>query len=120
MLWTLRASSAGTKSFSITVPRTEEEQPLKTKRKGNRNEYKSMRLHELAGAYCVRSGGSLGLWDFVAIYPTTLLLVQVKSNRWPGHDEVQALSQFVPPHYGRKVVERWDDYARSPLVREVP
>lgn len=93
---------------------------MKTKRKGTRNEHKSIRRHSNAGAYCIRAGASLGVFDFVALYPDVTLLVQVKSNRWPGHAEIQAISEFVPPHYGRKIVERWDDYAREPLVKEIP
>lgn len=89
------------------------------KRKGTRNEHKSMRLHSAAGAYCVRAGGSLGIFDFIALYPDYLLLVQVKSNRWPGGRELQALSAFCAPPYGHKIIERWDDYARSPIVRGI-
>jgi hypothetical protein len=92
---------------------------MKTQRKGTKNEHRSMRLHTRAGAYCVRAGGSLGLWDYLAVYPTHLLLVQVKSNRWPGTVEMEALLRFQCPQYGHKIIERWDDYARSPQVREV-
>lgn len=89
------------------------------KAKGTRNEHKSRDRHLGAGACVVRAGGSLGLFDLVALYGDYALLIQVKSNRWPGTVEMQALSQFIAPHYGRKIVERWDDYAKSPLVREV-
>lgn len=67
----------------------------------------------------LRAGGSLGLFDYIALYPDFARLVQVKSNRWPGIVEMEALHAFRPPHYGRKVVERWNDYARAPMVREV-
>lgn len=89
------------------------------KQKGTRNEHRSMLRHTAAGAHCVRAGGSLGIFDFVALYADYALLVQVKTNRWPGYSELQALSEFRAPHYGRKIVERWDDYARSPKVREI-
>jgi Holliday junction resolvase len=89
------------------------------KAKGTRNEHKSIRYHLASGASVIRSGGSLGLFDFVALYGEYALLVQVKSNRWPGRVEMEALSAFPTPHYGRKIIERWDDYARSPLVREI-
>lgn len=93
---------------------------MKTKRKGTRNEYKSMLRDTAAGALCVRAGGSLGVFDYIALYPDFVRLVQVKSNRWPGAAEMEALHAFSAPHYGRKIIERWNDYAREPLVREVP
>ena len=92
---------------------------MHAKKKGTRNEHKSMARRTTEGAYCIRAGGSLGIWDYIALYSDHVALVQVKSNRWPGRDEIQAISTFRAPHYGRKIIERWDDYAREPLVREV-
>lgn len=94
--------------------------PMNNKQKGNRNEYKSRDRHIAGGANVIRAGGSLGIFDLIALYDSYALLIQVKSNRWPGSVEMEALSRFRPPHYGRKIIERWDDYARAPLVREVP
>ncbi len=90
------------------------------KQKGNRNEHKSIRRHAAAGAYCTRAGGSLGLFDFIALYSDRAVLVQVKSNRWPSPAETKALVQFVCPEYATKIIERWDDYVKEPLVRELP
>lgn len=89
------------------------------KKKGTRNEHKSMVRDRLAGAYVVRAGGSLGLFDYLALYPDFIRLVQVKTNRWPAKAEMEALHAFRAPHYGRKIVERWDDYARRPVVRDI-
>jgi len=41
---------------------------MKTKRKGSRNEHRTMALLEAAGYSCTRSGGSLGVFDVVAIW----------------------------------------------------
>lgn len=90
-----------------------------SKQKGNRNEYKSRDRHIANGASVVRAGGSLGIFDLIALYGDFALLIQVKSNRWPGTAEMGALSTFQAPAYAKKVIERWDDYAREPLVREV-
>lgn len=90
------------------------------KKKGTRNEHKSMQRHSNHGAYCVRAGGSLGIFDFLACYPTYCLFIQVKSNRWPGTVEMTGLRDFKTPYYGIKFIERWDDYAKEPMVREVP
>lgn|SRR5215207_4479993 len=89
------------------------------KRKGTKSEHRSMLRHVQSGAFCIRSGGSLGLFDFLAVYPSVLVFIQVKSNRWPGKAEMEAISTFKSPYYGRKIIERWDDYAREPLVREI-
>lgn len=91
----------------------------RSKRKGPRNERKSMQRDIDAGATVVPARGSYGPFDYIALYYDFARLVQVKSNRWPDRAEMEALSTFRAPHYGRKIVERWDDYARAPLVREV-
>lgn len=90
------------------------------KKKGNRNEHKSIKWLNERGCYCVRSGGSLGLFDIVALCPRGVELVQVKSNRWPGTVEQSALSQFVAPAYAAKFIHRWNDYARDPVVKKIP
>ena len=94
--------------------------PLKNaKKKGTRNEHKSMANHTSRGAVCLRAGASLGLFDFVALYADHAELVQVKSNRWPGHEEMHGLRSFTRPDYAICRIERWDDYAREPKVREI-
>lgn len=89
------------------------------KRKGTRNEHRSMALLEAAGYVCIRAAGSHGVWDFVAVGPHDIVFVQVKSNRWPGSVEMEAMQLFVVPSNGRKVVHRWDDRQRMPRVRDV-
>jgi len=44
--------------------------------KGRRLEYKSMRLFEPAANTCVRSAGSLGPFDFVAVGSIDFILCQ--------------------------------------------
>ncbi len=90
-----------------------------TKAKGNRNEYRSMRLLESLGYACTRAAASLGVWDIVAIGPTDIVLLQVKSNKWPGSVEMEALELFKAPPNARKLVHRWRDRQRQPDVREV-
>lgn len=90
-----------------------------SKRKGNKNEYKTMRLLESLGYSCTRAAASLGVWDVIAIGPSDFILVQCKSNAWPGSVEMEALAMFKAPSNARKLVHRWDDYAREPKVREL-
>ena len=87
--------------------------------KGRRNEHRSMRLLESMGYTCHRMAGSKGEWDFIALGPIDVVLVQVKSNAWPGSVEMERLRLFVAPRNARKLVHRWRDRTRLPDVREV-
>lgn len=64
---------------------------MNTKKKGARNEHRSRRLLETAGYWVTRAAGSLGCWDLIGISATDFLLVQVKSNDWPGSVECEQL-----------------------------
>ena len=92
---------------------------MKTKRKGNRNEHRTMALLEAAGYSCTRSGGSLGVFDVVGIGSTDLVLVQVKSNEWPRSDEMEQLRLFAVPANCRRLIHRWRDRVRLPDVKEL-
>jgi len=48
---------------------------MNCKRKGTRNEYKSIRLLEAAGYICTRAAASLGVFDIVAISETDIQAV---------------------------------------------
>jgi hypothetical protein len=88
-----------------------------SKRKGTRNEHRSMRWLEAQGYYCTRSGGSLGVWDIIAISDAHVLLVQVKTNAWPRPAERKTMAEFVRPGNCDYETHRWNDYAKTPEVR---
>ena len=90
-----------------------------SKQKGNRQEHRTMRLLESMGYSCCRAAASLGVWDVIGIGPTDIVLVQVKSNKWPGSVEMETLTLFKAPPNARKLVHRWRDRQRLPDVREV-
>lgn len=92
---------------------------MNAKAKGNRNEYKTIRLLEAAGYACTRAAASLGVFDVVGISATDFVLCQVKSNDWPGSAEMEAIKNFVAPSNARKLVHRWRDRQTIPDVREV-
>lgn len=92
---------------------------MNTKAKGSRNERRSMVLLEAGGFHCTKSGASLGCFDVVGISASGVVLVQVKSNRWPDHMEMEAMRDFPAPSNATKLVHRWNDRQRSPLVKEV-
>lgn len=92
---------------------------MNAKRKGTKNEHRSIRLLEAAGFKCCRSAASLGAWDIVGVSSTDVCLVQVKSNAWPGSVEMEILKGFPVPPNCRRLVHRWRDRQRFPDVREL-
>lgn len=92
---------------------------MNTKKKGSRNERRSIEIFEAAGYTCVKAGASLGVFDIVAIGSRDIVLCQSKSNGWPGSVEMEAIQNFVCPSNCRKVVHRWRDRQSLPDVREI-
>lgn len=92
---------------------------MNTKAKGNRQEYRSMRVLEAAGYAVTRSAASLGAWDIIGVSSADVVLLQVKSNRWPCPAEMETLRGFVCPPNCRKLVHRWVDGKSLPDVREL-
>ena len=87
--------------------------------KGARNEYKTMRLLEIAGYICLRTAGSHGPFDVIALSASNILLIQCKSNEWPTPAERETMSLVPVPDNCRKLVHRWDDRAVMPQVKEI-
>ena len=92
---------------------------MNAKRKGNRNEHRSMRLLEAAGYACTRAAASLGAWDIIGIGSSDVVLVQVKSRDWPGSEEMETLTGFRCPANCRRLIHRWRDRQRLPDTREL-
>lgn len=92
---------------------------MNCKRKGTRNEHRSMQLLEAAGYQCTRAAASLGAWDLIGIGSTDVVLVQVKSRDWPGAAEMETLKDFPSPSNARKLIHRWRDRQRLPDVKEI-
>ncbi|MGH9404382.1 MAG: hypothetical protein ACRD3D_00940 [Terriglobia bacterium] len=90
---------------------------MNAKAKGTRNEHRTMRLLESAGYSCTRAAASLGAWDVIGVGPTDVVLVQVKSNRWPDAAETETMRGFACGPLVRKLVLRWRDRQRFPDVR---
>lgn len=89
------------------------------KAKGARAERRSIAILEASGYRCCRSAASLGEWDIIAVGSCDLVLVQVKSNRWPDAAEMETLRLFPAPPNTRKLVHRWRDRVRLPDVKEL-
>jgi hypothetical protein len=89
------------------------------KRKGTRNEHRSMKLLEASGYSVTRAAASLGTWDIIGVSATDVVLVQCKTRDWPGTAEMETLRDFPAPPNARKLVHRWRDRQRVPDVRAV-
>ena len=92
---------------------------INAKSKGNRQEHRSKALLESAGYAVCRAAASLGVWDLIGVSATDVVLVQVKSNAWPGTAEMETLTGFRCPSNCRRLVHRWRDRQRLPDVREL-
>lgn len=92
---------------------------MNTKRKGTRNEHRSMALLEAAGYSCTRAAASLGAWDIIGIGSADIVLVQVKTRDWPGAAETESMKDFAAPPNARKLIHRWKDRQRLPDVKEI-
>ena len=90
---------------------------MNTKRKGTRNEHRSGTLLESLGYHVTRSSASLGVFDLVGISRSDFVLVQVKTNNWPGTAELEAIREFPCPPNCRKLIHRWQDRQRMPDVK---
>lgn len=53
---------------------------MNAKAKGTRAEHRAMRLLEAVGYSCVRAGGSLGIFDVIAIGPQDIKCLQIKAG----------------------------------------
>lgn len=92
---------------------------MNTKRKGNKNEHRSMALLEAQGYRCTRAAASLGVFDIVGIGWFDIVLCQVKSRDFPGSVEMERIRIFPCPDNCKKIVHRWKDGARIPDVKVV-
>jgi Holliday junction resolvase len=92
---------------------------MNKKAKGNRSEYKTMRHLEAVGYICFRMAASKGAFDVIAVCGSDVLLVQVKSNRFPSSVEMETIKNFECPINARKLIHVWQDRRRLPIVKEV-
>jgi Holliday junction resolvase len=90
------------------------------KAKGARGERRAIRLLESLGYVCTKAGGSLGLFDVVAIGPHDVKVIQVKCGgqylSGVEREQIQALS--VPANVSRECW-RFPDRCRAPLIERL-
>lgn len=93
---------------------------MNCKRKGTRAEHKARRALEGAGYLVARSGGSLGLFDLIAIGPVDVRLVQVKSGAARlSRDERKAIAALRVPENVSREYWRFADRVRQPTIERL-
>ncbi len=89
---------------------------MNTKAKGSRRERQARKILETAGYHVVKAGGSLGVFDLVAIGPHGARLIQVKSNEKPRPAERERLALFPCFPYCTKELWVFYDRVRAPVM----
>jgi Holliday junction resolvase len=90
------------------------------KAKGTRAELRAMRILELAGYACVKAGGSLGMFDVIALGPQDVRCLQVKSGgEYCSHVEREKMRECtLPPNVSREIW-RFPDRCLEPLIERL-
>jgi len=88
---------------------------INTSAKGARRERQARdRLYAMGAYEVIKAGGSKGVFDLWGVFPGELVLVQVKSNTWPGSEEMMRLQRFPNLSYIKKLVWRYKDGVKEP------
>ena len=87
--------------------------------KGRNNEIRSRKWLEGRGYVVIRAAGSKGMWDLVGISKSGMIVIQVKTNRWPSPAERLTMMEFSCPRNCFRLIHRWDDRKRKPRIMEV-
>ncbi len=93
---------------------------MKAKAKDTRAERRAIRILEAAGYCCTKAGGSLGLFDVIAIGAQDVRCIQVKAggeySSGVEREQIQALT--VPAVISRECW-RFPDRCKAPLIERL-
>lgn len=93
---------------------------MNAKAKGSRAERRAMHILEAAGYLCTKAGGSLGLFDVIAIGPHDVRCLQVKSGgAYLSGIEREQIQQLLVPAMCSKESWRFPDRAKDPLIERL-
>lgn len=78
---------------------------MNAKAKGARSERKVKKELEKRGWFVTKAGGSLGLWDLIAVSRGgDAAVLQVKTNRKPGKAEMAKMQEFANTFVGVRCI----------------
>jgi Holliday junction resolvase len=87
------------------------------KAKGARAERRCIRILEAAGYVCTKAGGSLGVFDVIAIGPSDVRCIQVKANEYlSAVERAQIQDLAVPPNVTREYWRFVDGSPAKPRI----
>jgi Holliday junction resolvase len=93
---------------------------MNCKAKGTRAEHRAIRLLEAAGYVCTRAGGSLGLFDVIAVGQTDVRLIQVKAGgEYLSGVERESITGLTLPANVSREVWRFPDRCKAPLIERL-
>ena len=93
---------------------------MNTKAKGARAERKAVRILEAAGYSCTKAGGSLGMFDIIALGPQDIRCLQVKSGgEYISRVERELMRECALPANVSREVWRFPDRCREPLIERL-
>jgi Holliday junction resolvase len=90
------------------------------KRKGSSAERRCIRILEAAGYCCTKAGGSLGIFDVIALGPTDIRAIQVKAgtSRLSALEREALRLQAVPANCSKEAW-RFPDRCKDPLIERL-
>ena len=90
------------------------------KRKGSRAELRAAKILEAAGYSCTKAGGSLGMFDVIALGPRDVRAIQVKSGgEYCSRIERELMQECVTSPDVVKEIWRFPDRCREPLIERL-
>jgi Holliday junction resolvase len=90
------------------------------KGKGSRAERRAIKILEDAGYICTKAGGSLGMFDVIAIGTLDVRCLQVKSGtKYLSGIEREAIQQLRVPVNCSREVWRFPDRCKAPLIERL-
>jgi Holliday junction resolvase len=93
---------------------------MNCKAKGSRAERRAIRLLKAAGYLCTKAGGSLGLFDVIAIGPHDVRCLQVKSGgAYLSAVDREQIQQLTVPANVTREAWRFPDRCRAPLIERI-
>jgi Holliday junction resolvase len=90
---------------------------MNTKAKGTRAERRAIAILEAAGYVCTKAGGSLGLFDVVAIGAQDVRCIQVKAGgEYLSGIEREQIEMLTVPANVTRECWRFPNRCRAPLI----
>ncbi len=90
---------------------------MNSKRKGTRAEHRAIHILEADGYVCTRAGGSLGLFDVIAVGPRDVRLLQVKcGGAYLSATEREQIQQLAVPSNVSRECWRFPDRHPTPVI----